>query len=743
MSVEAAAVVNTEMEGATVQAEAAQALPSLAALISASNTNSDSEKGDSPFGTPWGLTNLVNSFLMDQVLTDEHCDMTEVGWVEIERGSTSRTTEPRTVIRDDPSPEESESPITKGPIPEAPPTDPLTQHFGVEPRDYSAAGAFCDPHHESAIPRRNVLASGASWLLRMMKAQKDARCPAMADASTTTGDVVFSENLLNTMAACLWSPVSDHLSSLLRRAVETALRSGVGGGVLRLTNFSLGRRSPSLSKLNLQSLDDDSVRIDTDVEWEADADISIDAGPGTGVMGVSAGVDQITLAGRITIIIGPPRSVSPFLGAVDVFFANPPQVELRLTGLGSLAGGLPSVNKAVRRAVDDALAGVCVLPKRVIVPLANTTPLEIARLRSPGPVGVMSIKLLRAFRLPSTFSSSASILSPFTSSDCLIPRVQISIGSKSWTSPPATVASQGASHSYIWPPDAVHLFPIHCYNQGLTIQVLDQYDNVITTALASLNPPDPSYCELSAQGPTDVALDPEGVLRVNGNWLREEETVELDDEEENYHRAPPLAIQLRVELGCGVVHPPPAGPLRVRACASGVAGGPEVTAVSGLSQAKWARGDQLGRSELLQSTLKRLLLRKTGIEEIASVLDLSIELVKEYVANAENPPPDPEAWLADWHLRARADAEAKAAAAEPQFAEVLHLLLPAAAAAITLELVDTKGETVAMCSKGITGGDVEGPFTLRAADVVGSEQCLLDARITSKPLQLDTPAERE
>eukprot|EP01063_Lacrimia_lanifica_P006477 TRINITY_DN1396_c0_g1_i1.p1 TRINITY_DN1396_c0_g1~~TRINITY_DN1396_c0_g1_i1.p1 ORF type:complete len:946 (+),score=314.56 TRINITY_DN1396_c0_g1_i1:153-2990(+) len=552
-------------------------------------------------------------------------------------------------------------------------------------------------------------------------------------ADITTHDIIGEggEVWVNALIRTTWPYVAEHISATLRRVIEPALSNAVTGA-LRLCSVSLGNTCPALGTTKVARLPDGSLRVDTHATWDAECDIVIDVGPGTSHVGISAGVDSLKLDGELTLLLGPPCPTPPYFNALQLYFPNTPDVVLRLTGLGMVASSLPGVTDAIHNAVSDALAAVAVLPNRVgIVINPSLTPLEAARSRCSPPLGALRIEVRDVSvvgRTPTLFGWSEDAVQATA--------ITVAVGSTERTV--AVDAPRGDGAAFLVFSDA----------QLVTLRALDDAGRVLATASAKVA----DLCNN-----TEVKFDPVGTAVLECAWqkvARPDEPAEpseagtMDDydtltpeggravpsfEDVDPPPLPPQAASMIVvELGAMHVQPPAADTdlterMKVRVVANGVA-----VHTSAAGGARWTRGDQSSRNQLLVDTLHRVEELGLPTETAADVLGLPVRLVEEYRALEEHEEGDAADARQAWLDEARRVHEALTALSAPTFAEGVYCLVPGDAGAVTFELVSAKtGTCYATHTADIPAdGVVEGPFAFTpTGEGVGRDVCSLTARV--------------
>ncbi|KAJ9454619.1 Synaptotagmin-2 [Diplonema papillatum] len=565
----------------------------------------------------------------------------------------------------------------------------------------------------------------------------------------------------NALMKAVWPYVARHIADTLRKVLSATLTAS-----LRVCSVSLGDEGPSLSHTQIVKLTDGSLRMNTRLDWNANTDIVIDAGPGTGLVGVSAGINNLQVHGDLSVILGPPCASVPFFNAAQVFFPNKPATEIRLSGLGIIAETLPGVSQALRRAVEDGIASLVVLPNRVGLTLnRGLSPLSSARSRCPPPMGVL---FLQAAGVKGLSQAQQSLL---WCDETLQTKVRFRL---------AAAGAPGAC------------FPLFCTTQQVVCEVLDQRDVSIASCTAALDMPpgdeslagscsSASSAASSSSSPAcapqapqklvpgkvnTLKLHPCGTVKVRVEWRRHRngrytdaalgtppragtsspQTPESGGERPGAcvpEDGPAAAAQqepvtlVALELAHMAIQPPPTEtellPLRIAATAGG-----RFLALSAPGKAAWTRGDQQARNDMLLGVIARMNDLCLDPSVVASVVGLPQTLVEEYyrLASAEVP---------EWLDRAKAEYELRSALENPFFNEVQYFLVPASQQAVTLELVATTPggkdakdarEALAVFSVKLAPEDmVVGPFHFTPVDPrIGGTACTLTGRIVRNSL---------
>jgi hypothetical protein len=186
-------------------------------------------------------------------------------------------------------------------------------------------------------------------------------------------------------------------------------------------------------------------------------------------MGLPIGITSFFLRGDLVLLFTPPMLKPPFFGGVQVYFPNPPDIGLNFVGAAKVAN-VPGLRGAVRGAIDSAVAGVCVLPRRIAVDMDEEDDTDIIDLTYPEPLGVLRFTLHSGAGLVAADTSFMGT----ASSD---PYVVASLGIKTWQSPhiSKTLNPQWDENAEGESAGLTVDFPVHDDDQALMLKVFD-YD---------------------------------------------------------------------------------------------------------------------------------------------------------------------------------------------------------------------------------------------------------------------------
>jgi len=166
------------------------------------------------------------------------------------------------------------------------------------------------------------------------------------------------------------------------------------------------------------------IVIDMQVNISCDLDVELTA------LKIPVGITKFVLKGDIVVMLKPALQKPPFFGGIQVYFLNPPEVDIGFSHAARVAD-IPGLRGAVRDAIGSTIGDICVIPRRIAVDLDEDDEVDLIDLQYPEPVGLLRFTLWSASNLVAAdfgFFRAAS-------SD---PYVVAKLGIKTWTSPVIT-----------------------------------------------------------------------------------------------------------------------------------------------------------------------------------------------------------------------------------------------------------------------------------------------------------------
>jgi len=261
---------------------------------------------------------------------------------------------------------------------------------------------------------------------------------------------------LNNLVAGLWPKVNEAVKKMIRESIEPSIQAKMPMGFksTHFKKFTLGTKTPELGPISVMK-DKECIKIVLGVDYQSDVDIEI----ATPV--ASVGIKSIHFKGDLMIHLSPLMGELPVVGGICAYFLDPPDVDLDFTGLGNVAD-CPGIAGTIRGVIDSTIAGMCVMPNTIAVPVGTPEQgVDPALLKLPEPMGILRFRPLRAKDL---IGKDSHIMSAKTSD----PFVQVKIADDEWRS---SVIKSNLKPE--WGEHDVHDFIVFDREQKVRIYVLD------------------------------------------------------------------------------------------------------------------------------------------------------------------------------------------------------------------------------------------------------------------------------
>eukprot|EP01062_Namystynia_karyoxenos_P071609 TRINITY_DN6721_c0_g1_i1.p1 TRINITY_DN6721_c0_g1~~TRINITY_DN6721_c0_g1_i1.p1 ORF type:complete len:688 (+),score=149.88 TRINITY_DN6721_c0_g1_i1:86-2065(+) len=529
---------------------------------------------------------------------------------------------------------------------------------------------------------------------------------------------------LNDGVNLLWPHLDSGLRNFLNHDILPAIRKQVGefiGSEIRL-ELNMGSMAPVVGPVAVRKVHGhtnaeghDSLELHIGADYRGDLSVLLD----TPVQTVNVG--DLRIRGTCMVALRPLCNTINPVGGISITCPDQPWIDLHITSRDSMFE-LVNMYGLIKGAVDDVISGLLVMPNNIAVCIPTVTgrPTEKPPLQFPEPEGVLRVTVERAEKLKS------SSWNPLATSN---PYVVAKVGAEQWQSPVvkhtvSPVWEKGNTTDFVvynaerqnlmlevWSDSAIPLTPdSHLGRGGLPIADLIARPGAIKAV--------PVYDKTTGTRQC-------GDVRVSAEWLRVD-TVRA----KSLGAAPPLDQQRPAPPPGGDSLPAelavPRGPdaeqlLSVRAdratgpgLCGGSGGAPRGARLRVRSGGR-VQTTRPGRAGPPRIDLNREVacqvaggLLRQGVQPgaVAEVLGLPEAVVQKFPLSATD-----DAQQREWYGAATAARDTAAAAAEPHFAQVLHVPTRAATEAV-LELVDAAGAVLADATLPLSPGRLEGPIAL-------------------------------
>ena len=133
-----------------------------------------------------------------------------------------------------------------------------------------------------------------------------------------------------------------------------------GGLSFSCSRCSLGDVPLDLAGFRVDPETADSVELAVTINYDGDCDALFR------VAGVDVGVSHVQFKGEVSLLLRPLINRLPIVGAVQVYFCNPPSINMDFHGIADVLDW-PLVSKVFRKVLHSQIRQQLVLPKRLTV----------------------------------------------------------------------------------------------------------------------------------------------------------------------------------------------------------------------------------------------------------------------------------------------------------------------------------------------------------------------------------------
>mmetsp|Transcript_43914 Transcript_43914/g.92411 ORF Transcript_43914/g.92411 Transcript_43914/m.92411 type:complete len:737 (+) Transcript_43914:172-2382(+) len=289
---------------------------------------------------------------------------------------------------------------------------------------------------------------------------------SIASSLARVEGIEASGNFLSGILGQLWPHLNVAISNIIKDTVEPILKDLPVP--IHFVKMDLGNVPIETRNMFIRRVDPDSssgkagVGIDMDVLWDGDCDILLQATI-TSSLKVTFGIKKLKLAGRLDVLLSGLTTDLPVISAVQYAFSNVPKVELAYTGLaGSLTSKIKYLESTILNIVEQSLAGILVLPNRMVLPMDLGT-YDFFDTYYP-PVGMVRVTAVeaRGFKV-----QKGRFMKDIP--DCY---VMISLGASKFADPPFKTSVKKDSLNPVW--NEAGDFILYDLDQEVYIEVWDK-----------------------------------------------------------------------------------------------------------------------------------------------------------------------------------------------------------------------------------------------------------------------------
>eukprot|EP00929_Paragymnodinium_shiwhaense_P080346 TRINITY_DN41895_c0_g1_i1.p1 TRINITY_DN41895_c0_g1~~TRINITY_DN41895_c0_g1_i1.p1 ORF type:complete len:662 (-),score=102.13 TRINITY_DN41895_c0_g1_i1:107-2014(-) len=193
---------------------------------------------------------------------------------------------------------------------------------------------------------------------------------------------------LNKVVTLLWPRINTYVERLILEEVEPKINQSVPAPAsVKFNKVSLGESSPCFGPILVEDdPETGNIEVMLGIRFESDLDVQLTA------VGIPVGISKLYLDGMIAVNMAPPKQQPPFFGGLQVFFPNPPDIQLHFDG-ALRAVQLPGFRGIVQSAILGAVSDVCVLPRRIALDMDTEDHVDLVDLAFPEPLGVLRLTL--------------------------------------------------------------------------------------------------------------------------------------------------------------------------------------------------------------------------------------------------------------------------------------------------------------------------------------------------------------
>eukprot|EP00928_Gymnodinium_smaydae_P061495 TRINITY_DN45553_c0_g1_i1.p1 TRINITY_DN45553_c0_g1~~TRINITY_DN45553_c0_g1_i1.p1 ORF type:complete len:597 (+),score=122.57 TRINITY_DN45553_c0_g1_i1:56-1792(+) len=312
---------------------------------------------------------------------------------------------------------------------------------------------------------------------------------------------------LNQMMRMLWPRIDTYLKNLIRDSIEPSINNAMPSmmkGSVKFTKVELGQSAtPKFGPLIVRKSHNDSIELQLGCDLTLDVEVTIQAAK------IPIGVKTLVFRGVLYNVFAPPSLKPPFFGGLQIYFANPPQVDLNFTGAANVAD-CPGIKGIIRNSIANAVNKKMVLPHRIAVDMNQDDDVDAIDLQDPEPMGILRFTLLKANNLKAT---DHNVITGTNSGD---PYVVMNVGATPWTSKVVK-----ACLDPVWSEGNVKDIPIFSEHQEMGFTVYDE-DWTGDDLMGETKPVSVKKFQKHSGGTavtTTVKIEPQGNLTFSTQWL--------------------------------------------------------------------------------------------------------------------------------------------------------------------------------------------------------------------------------
>ncbi|CAK9022560.1 Extended synaptotagmin-2-A (E-Syt2-A) [Durusdinium trenchii] len=278
----------------------------------------------------------------------------------------------------------------------------------------------------------------------------------MASVDDEEGCETSSLIWVNSLLKGLWPNAATALENFIKNELTSKLRDGTPFS-LHFARFSLGNGVPSFGPIEVRRHSESHVLLELETRYSSAVDILLTAGS-TGSL--SLGVKRLDFFGKLCLELKPLLDTWPIVGAVIIYFAAQPKLELQFSGI--VDAPMPGLAKRVQAAVDG-LFSTLVLPNFKCIQVTSDERMLSLAACTREPIGVLKVHVCRGINLAGANWKMGAVRS-FTSNPYCVVRLG---GTSLCTSTVRNTTNPD------WPETDTAYFIVHNREQEVQVDVMD------------------------------------------------------------------------------------------------------------------------------------------------------------------------------------------------------------------------------------------------------------------------------
>ncbi|KFM62535.1 Extended synaptotagmin-3, partial [Stegodyphus mimosarum] len=194
---------------------------------------------------------------------------------------------------------------------------------------------------------------------------------------------------LNKILRQLWPYVGIYVKEMLKETMEPSIRGSLPSYLqsFRFEKIILGDMPPRIGgvKVYQENVSRNEIIMDLEIRYSGDCNIQV------GVKKIKAGIKDLQIYGTVRLVMKPLVKIIPLVGGVTVFFLNRPRIDFNLTNVANVLD-MPGLGDILRKAVNEQVSAMMVLPNKFPVQLIQDIPLK--SLKFSPPAGVLRLHIV-------------------------------------------------------------------------------------------------------------------------------------------------------------------------------------------------------------------------------------------------------------------------------------------------------------------------------------------------------------